>query len=211
MTEQTTKRRGLILDRSGTAESIARPMTEEEISQDMLCFVRHEDAGGWCHRPAVMLVYGITMCEVHGTEARAGALSELYSDADEFLERLDNPSVPMPNAEAGHALAQARNNLGAGERIFEDREEALLRLAYPTIPERVCPETTHYDPHDPAPRPGPSDIHLDCRRVIHGLMRRAYLERMDWLVEILEYEREHCSAQAAFALEDYERKVGSPV
>lgn len=205
MTE-TTERRGIVRDRSGTAESIARAMTERERGMEMPCWVRHPDAGGECGRPATMLVYGLCMCELHGTEVRAGALMELYRDAGDFVERLDNPHVPMPNAEAERVLREAVHALDAG---VDDRheEEALLR-AYPPIPERVCSETTghNYD----APEPMPHDVHLDCRRVMHELMRRAYLAGMDWLVEILEYEREHVSAQAAFALEDFERRMGLP-
>ncbi|CAA9431680.1 MAG: hypothetical protein AVDCRST_MAG28-1498 [uncultured Rubrobacteraceae bacterium] len=41
-------------------------------------------------------------------------------------------------------------------------------------------------------------------------MRLAYEDGADWLVEVLEYERESASAQLAFALEDYERKMGTP-
>lgn len=116
--------------------------------------------------------------------------------------------LPEPGVEAERALRKAMGELDSS--VTDQDEEEALRLAYPTIPERVCSETTHFDPHNPAPRPAPMDVHLDCRRVIHGLMRRAYLSGMDWLVEILEHEREHCSAQAAFAVEDYERKVGAP-
>ena len=34
-------------------------------------------------------------------------------------------------------------------------------------------------------------------------------EGADWLVEVLEYEREFASAQLAFALEDFERKTST--
>ncbi len=41
-------------------------------------------------------------------------------------------------------------------------------------------------------------------------MRIAYDWGANWLVEVLEYEREAASAQLAFALEDSERKTWSP-
>jgi hypothetical protein len=44
-----------------------------------------------------MEVYGLAFCEVHGPEAKSGALEELYFDATNFLERFDNPHVPPPN------------------------------------------------------------------------------------------------------------------
>ncbi len=64
------------------------------------CVVRHPDAGGQCERPAVMEVYGLNFCELHGAEAKAGALEELYFDAAQFLGRLDNPHVLAPNPAA---------------------------------------------------------------------------------------------------------------
>ncbi len=42
-------------------------------------------------------------------------------------------------------------------------------------------------------------------------MRLAHEERATWLAEILEPARESASAQAAFALEDMERKTGQSV
>lgn len=61
---------------------------------------------------------------------------------------------------------------------------------------------------------GPDDeppyIYENARGLLCKLTRLAYEEGADWLVEILEYEREAASAQLAFALEDYERKAGTP-
>ena len=107
MTERVEGRTGLpVRDRQGTEQSIARELTEEERSHGLPCWVRHEDAGGYCEREAQTMVYGLLFCGVHGAEAKAGALLELYQDAAGFLERLDNPHAPIPNAEFPASLHQ---------------------------------------------------------------------------------------------------------
>lgn len=211
MTEETVERVLPVRDRSGTAGALARPLADEERALELPCFVRHPDAGGLCGREAARMVYGLLFCEEHGAEATAGALSELYQDAADVLERLDSPNLPHPNQEAADALD------AAWRRFFrlgsEHEGEAALRRAYPVIPERVDAETTAYDYRvfDPAgPSGQPTGAFDDARRLLCKQMRLAYEEGADWLVEILEYEREGASAQLAFALEDYEKKVGTP-
>lgn len=217
MTDENTAGRALpVRDRSGTAEAIARPLTDEERASGLPCWVRHPNAGGLCgRRPATTMVYGLLFCEVHGAEARAGALAELYKDAGDFLGTLDNPHVPRPNAEALRALRAAREDLETRGREHEDAEDAALGRAYPTIPERVCRETVGFDyrlgPDNMfGPREQPTDVYRDARHLLCKQLRLAYEESADWLVEVLEYEREAASAQLAFALEDYERKMGTP-
>lgn len=207
---QTTEPAHPRADRTGTARSIARELTPEELEQaaGLPCFVHHEDAGGQCGRTATMFVYGILLCEVHGAEARAGALSELYDDAADFLDRLDNPHVPIENEEAARAVKAAIRELDDKRDEAGEGEWELLRRAYPTIPERVCSETPGHDYSEP--RPTPMDVYLDSRRLLCGMMRTAYLKGEDWLVETLEIEREAASAQASFAIEDYETRVGPP-
>lgn len=214
MTHQETERTLPVRDRSGTAEALAQPLTEKERACELPCWVRHSDAGGYCERTAAAMVYGLLFCEEHGAEATAGALAELYQDAGDFLGRLDNPHVPTPNAEAERMLRAARRDLDARGREHEDAEEAALRLAYPTIPERVRTETIafnyRYGPgNEYGPGEQPTEVYQDARSLLCKQMRLAYEEGADWLVEVLEHERESASAQLAFALEDYERKVGA--
>lgn len=161
------------------------------------------------------MVYGLPFCEEHGAEATAGALGELYQDASDFLEQLDNPHVPAPNAEVEGAFRAAMGDLEARRAEHEDAEAAALRRAYLEIPERVCSATVdfgyRYGPGNTyGPRDQPTEAFQEARRLTHKLMRLAYEEEADWLVEILEYEREEASAQLAFALDDYERKAGRP-
>lgn len=214
MTEETMERVLPARDRSGTAEALARPLADEERALGLPCFVRHPDAGGPCGRPAARMVYGLLFCEEHGAEATAGALSELYQDAADAIERLDSPNAPHPNQEAADALDAAwRRFFRLESEHGGEAEEAALRRAYPVIAERVDAETTAYDYHvfDPAgPGGQPTGAFEDARRLLCKQMRLAYEEGADWLVEILEHEREGASAQLAFALEDYEGKVGTP-
>lgn len=215
MTEETMERVFPRRDRSGTAEALARSLTGEERAGDLPCWVRHPSAGGLCPRSATTMVYGLLFCEAHGAEATAGALVELYQDAGDFLERMDNPYVPLPNAEAERTLRAAWRELDRRRDEHQEAEEAALRRAYPVIPERVCYETTafdyHFDPENPhGPNDEPTAVYEDARRLLCKEMRLAYEEGADWLVEVLEHERESASAQLAFALEDYERKMGTP-
>lgn len=214
MAEETMERVSPARDRSGTAGALARPLTDEERARELPCCVRHPDAGGLCGWPAGRMVYGLLFCEEHGAEATAGALSELYQDAADVLERLDSPNLPHPNQEAANALDAAwRRFFRLGLEHEGEAEEEALKRAYPVIPERVDAETTAYDYHvfDPAgPSGQPTGGFGDARRLLCKLMRIAYEDGSDWLVEILEHEREGASAQLAFALEDCERKVGTP-
>ena len=194
----------------GLPEGLARTMTEEERAEELPCFVRHPDAGGSCGREAEMMVYGLAFCSVHGAEAEVGALRELFEDASDFLQRLDNPHYPIPNAAAEHAVQQAVANLGAGRWPSDIEEDELVRIAYPVIEQQVDSEIREFDYRNTRGVPTPGDDYLDARALLHKLMRQTYEEGVVWLVEQLEYEREHVSAQAAFALEDYNRRVGVP-
>lgn len=190
------------------AESIVRELVGRE--RDLPCFVRHEDAGGKCKRSAVVEVYGLNFCELHGAEVKAGALQELYEDASDFLHRLDNPQVVPPNPAA---LAVIRNAVGRFldvELDTEEDEEAAIRQAYPVIPKRVEEDTVDFDYEDPARGFGPVEWNGDVRRLIHKIMRLAYEKRATWIVERLELDREHVTAQLSFALADYDERVGAP-
>lgn len=206
MTEVKTTRRG----RPDLAREIAREMAEQELewASGLPCFVHHADAGGRCERAATMLVYGLPLCEVHGTEARIGALQELYHDASDVLERVDNPHVPLQNKEAARVLEGAMEGFTAKCRELADTENEALLRAYPIIPERMCTETKHYDYGVVNDDLYPEDYFGEARHEVHWFMRQAYEKDMDWLVEVLEYERESISAQAAFAISDRRQRAG---
>ena len=127
-----------------------------------------------------MEVYGLNFCEVHGGEARAGALREAVA----ALQAEDFPA--------------------------SEHELAALRRAYPVIPARVIEDTPGFNYDNPLRESTPIDWHQHTRFVLHRLMRHAYEGGEAWLVEVLEKHREHESAQLAFALADYEERVGNP-
>ena len=107
MTEKKSIATGLVLEGEEALERVSGP------SGPVPCFVRHEDAGGKCLRPAVMEVYGLPFCEIHGAEVKFRALEELYYDAANFLARLDNSSVPETPRPCGRC---ARPSRGSGRK-----------------------------------------------------------------------------------------------
>src|SRR3954468_9115390 len=142
MTEATNPYTGDLVREGEDAFARERALVEEW--GPLSCGVKHPNAGGQCKRTATMEVYGLAFCEVHGAEAKAGALEELYFDAANFLERLNNPHAREPNPAASRALHDAISRLREAEVSASDRDEALKR-AYPVIPERVIGDTVDFD------------------------------------------------------------------
>jgi hypothetical protein len=174
------------------------------------CGVHHRDAGGWCERDAVMEIYGLGFCEVHGAEARAGALAELYHDAGNALEDLYRSEDSSANVAALAFVAASRDELSHRCIEAEEAEELAVRQAYPVIPERVCSETRAYDPFVPGSGASPADVYRGARTHAHKLMRLSWSVGEYWILEDLEEHRESASAQLAWALDDIERKIGKP-
>lgn len=195
--------------RGERAHELARDMTGEELARQYPCFVNHPDAGGQCERKASVIAYGLAFCEVHGVEVKVGAHDEIFEDASDFLDRLANPYAPPLNAEVEHTLRAAVKDLSDGMPGSKEEEAALLR-AYPVIPERVDEETAAFDYLNTRGATTPEEDYWQARRLLHQMMRMAHEKGFVWMVEMLEYEREHVSAQTAFALEDNNRRVGLP-
>jgi hypothetical protein len=83
-------------------------------------------------------------------------------------------------------------------------DSELLRRAYPFAEELTDPETLAFDYSKPGA--GPEDWYRYPRTVIHRLMRLAYQEGMDYLVESLESFRESTAAQLSYAIQHAERQ-----
>ncbi len=154
-----------------------------------------------CGRAATMEVYGLSYCEIHGAECKAGALAEIYHDAAQEVGRPLNGHVAPMTPEAERVLQAASDELTALVRDAEEDEELLVR-AFPLVRERVCAGTLEYvEAPDAWGRYSPPyDTHRSVRVLIHRLMRVAYEEGEGWLVETLEPRREETAAQAAYAL-----------
>jgi hypothetical protein len=176
----------------------------------MRCSVHHRHAGGWCERDAVMEIYGLSFCEVHGAEAKAGALAELYHDAGVYLEDRYNPHAREDNVAALELIAAGRDEMMRRCSEAEDAQDELIRRAYPVIPEQVCSETRAYDPYAQSSDASPVDVYMDARMHAHKLMRLSWSVGEYWILEDLEEHRESASAQLVWALDDIERKTGKP-
>ncbi len=174
-----------------------------ELERGLHCCVRHADAGGRCQRTATIKMYGIlNFCPEHGEEARVGALMELYLDAGYFFDRFRNPHTPDLNNLVERELAAAIVRMNDEGPSDADHERALL-CAYPDAPQGVREMIAQWERDCRANRgPTPLDLLLDSYYTICKLMRIAFEDGEDWLVEILEYQRQECAARAACASED---------
>ena len=184
------------------AEAFAEPMRELiEENEPLPCVVGLHSSLEKCGRDATMEVYGLSFCEIHGAECKAGALEELYFDAAQEVQRPLNLHITRMNPEAERVLRAATDELNALVRDAEQDEELLLR-AFPLVRERVCAGTLEYveDPDSWRDHSPPYDTHRSVRLLIHKVMRLAYGEGVGGLVESLEPDRESVAAQAAYAL-----------
>jgi len=173
------------------------------------CFVHHRDAGGWCERPASMRAYQMNFCEVHGAEVKAGIMAEIYHDAGNVLDDV-GPDDSSMNVAAWVHLDEGRRAMARRTVEAEKEQASALVRAYPLNPERVDSETSAHDYSSPA-NDDPVDIFMAARMHVHRLMRLSWSVGEDWLLEILEEERQAASAQLAFALEIRARQLGQPV
>ncbi len=161
-----------------------------------LCFVRHEDAGGQCRRPAVMEVHGLGFCETHGEEARLGEARQEQHEVDTFLERFRDRGTGSPVEKALRTALLHR-----GDKVAPDGEhmDALVR-AYPNPPEELVELVRQWQLDDGPGHASASDSLLETLDTMHRLLRIAHQDGETWLVELLEEERESVAAQAAVAL-----------
>ncbi len=180
-----------------------------ELERGLHCVVRHPDAGGRCQRTAAIKMYGmLNFCPEHGEEAKVGALMELYQDAGYFFDRFRNPHTPDLNNLVERELAAAIVRMNDEGPSDSDHYRALSR-AYPNPPEGVREMIAQWERDERANRgPTPLDLLLDSYYTLCKLMRIAFEDGEDWLVEMLEHERQETAAQAAFALEGHELVEG---
>ncbi len=173
-----------------------------ELERGLPCVVRHPDAGGRCQRTATIKMYEmLNFCPEHGSEARIGAEMELYQDAGYFFDRFRNPHTPDLNNLIERELAAAIVRMNDEGPSDEDHYQA-LRLAYPDAPQGVREMIAQWERDCRANRgPTPLDLLLDSLFTIYKLMRLSFEDGEDWLVELLEYQRQETAARAACASE----------
>jgi hypothetical protein len=178
----------------------------EKFGEPPACFVGWHRGGTACERPAVMEVYGLRMCGIHGEEAAAGALEEIAFDIEQKLQRPLNPYVRglSPHIEA--ALRHGFESLPseAGDADDYGRTDAALLEAFPLDRDRTNRDSIEYARDRSARARGlhesPFDAYMGARLLLCRHMRLAFEESAHWLVEMLEAEREAVAAQAAYAL-----------
>ena len=192
-------------ERNGT-EAIAFELPKGNEFRGMTCVVRHQDTGvgeGGCERPATIMVYGLPFCAEHGTEAKVGALEEMYIDAQEFLERFDTGEVAaLDNPELLRLIRAAASEAETGVIGAEAATTEALMRAYPFREEHTDLETLSFDYRDPDRGAPPSEGYRDSRTLICKLMRLAYQGGEEELVRVLELHRESAAAQLAYAVAD---------
>ncbi len=173
-----------------------------ELERGLPCVVRHPDARGRCQRTATVKMYNIlNFCPEHGAEARVGALMELYQDAGYFFDRFRNPHTPDLNNLIEHELAAAVDRMRSEGPSDDDHYRALSR-AYPNPPEGVREMIRLWERDERANGgPAPVDLLLDSYYSLCKLMRIAFEDGEDWLVELLEDQRQETAARAACASE----------
>ena len=80
----------------------------------------------------------------------------------------------------------------------------MLLAAFPLDRSKACSSSIAYaedpDGNGRGKQESPYDAFMSDRMLIHRHMRLAFEEDTDWLVEILEAEREKVAAQVAYAL-----------
>ena len=180
MTEQTTSEARV------EAEGLVRWLEPENEPGPWPCWVRTPQH---CPNTAVMKVYDLPFCEVHGAECRDGAFEEIYQDATEWLSRFDNPHVPNPNWEALRVLREGVSELRGKARFAELASEESIQRAYPVYGREV--DEDYFVGYD----------HLrEIRFTLHKLMRLAFEAGEDWILEKLERDREDVAAQLAWLL-----------
>lgn len=162
------------------------------------CVVDHLDAGGACERPGVYEVCGLPFCETHGLEASAGILAQLYHDAMDEFERMDNLQTMPLQPEVLRVVREARERSLAMHSRYADEKSLLVREVYSLIPERVDQETLDWSPGDLGG--APVDHWSAEYWEVSTLMLQATGGLAPGLVRDLESLRERAAAQLSYAL-----------
>jgi hypothetical protein len=161
----------------------------------------------------VMQVYGLSFCEVHGEEAKAGALEELYYDASVVFERQNNPHAELANPEALRVLEAGHEELVGASVNACHEADAAARRAYPFRRDLMDDDFRDFDyaggEEMAGAYPLPEDWCRYQRIVLHKLMRTAFAEEATYVLDNLEKHREHVAAQLAYVLHDRENKLAA--
>ncbi len=162
------------------------------------CVVDHPDAGGACGRRGVCEVYRLPFCEIHGLEANAGALAQLYHDAMDEFDRLDNQQALPLQPEVVQVIREASERSLETHIRYAREKDRLVGEVYPLIRERVDQETLDWEPGSLGE--SPVDRWAAEYWEVATLMLQTTGRLAPSLVRDLEPLRERAAAQLSYAL-----------
>jgi len=184
-----------------SAPEIMRCIEDGDLEQGFPCFVGHGGHVDPCERPAAVLVYGLSFCEVHGAEVRDGALEEMHQHATEWFGRFDGSHVPeLDNPLVVRAIRNWKMALRDEDRFGPEGTDDLLVAAFPFRKDKVWAETVAGIIDPPRGEDPPYDWLHYHRYELHQLMRHAYRLGLTFVVERIEEEREAISSQLAYEI-----------
>jgi len=186
-----------------------------KLRPDTRCVVSHPDAGGQCEEPAVITVWSLPFCELHGAEVEESARAEFVENTEMELEVLVDAEKARP--ETNWALVRALEWAevpGRGVGAVRSHTEA-IRAAYPPVEGRLDPDTLRYDYGDPDSEESsgddpPPDWWAEAHRITTKAMRLAHESGLAGLLKDLELVRERAATQVVQAEADLERRWGTP-
>ena len=172
------------------------------------CRVSHPAAGGPCGEPAVMEVWALPFCAVHGAEAEAAALAEMWQEARAGMRAaLDGGrGAWRTNAALLYALRRAEHEARENEEGAERAHEDAVRDAYGGADaSHTDPDTLNY--HGDPFVGTPVNWWRETRVAVCKAMREAAEGGLTHAAD-LEPLREHATVQEVLAIR--RELAGSP-
>jgi len=165
-----------------------------------ICCVSHPTAGGPCGEPASVEVWALSFCEIHGAEAEAAALAELWEDARMGAESAvkGGRAAWRMNAALLYTLRRAEHEARENEQDAAHDHEDAMRGAYGNADaSHIDSDTLRYN-GDPFAG-GPVDWWSETRIAVCKAMREAHEGGLTH-AKHLEPLREYATVQEVLAV-----------
>ena len=164
------------------------------------CSVSHPAAGGVCGESATVEVWALPFCEIHGAEAEAAALAEMWEDACKSAEAAvqGGREAWRKNAALLYTLRRAEHEAQGNEQNRASDHEDAMQAAYADADEAHTDSDTLQYNGDPFAG-SPVDWWRETRLAVCKAMREAY-EGGLCHAEDLEPLREYATVQEVIAL-----------
>lgn len=164
------------------------------------CSVSHPATGGPCGKPASIEVWALPFCEVHGAEAEAASVAEMWEDARRAAGSavVGGRGAWRMNGALLYTLRRAEHEARQNEEDAEHTHEDAMQDAYgETDATHTDSDTLRYN-GDPFAG-SPVDWWSETRRAICKAMREAHEGGLTHGAD-LEPLREYATAQEVLAL-----------